>query len=132
MIADRPAIVAERSRFGDFEADTMWLAGKAVVVAVNDRVTGLGYSRVLADRKSDRVHKAIIVAPILERVDYDLIVELRKQCIEKDVPFRLHQTGAHLLKDGRLYHIRRQFQIVQANKANLNYRIGGDSKPILK
>lgn len=80
MIADRPAIVAERSRFGDFEADTMWLAGKAVVVTVNDRATGLGYIRVLADRKSDRVNKAIaeMLAPYKGRV-HSLTVDNGKE-----------------------------------------------------
>lgn len=102
-------------------------------------------------------HKAIIVAPMLESVDlsqyldntieevsvsgesglearicdYNWVLNIRGQCIEKDVPFRFHQTGAKLLKDGRLYRIRRQFQITQANKANIDYRIGIDHKPIL-
>lgn len=101
-------------------------------------------------------HKAIIVAPILERVDitpyldnsieevsvsgesglearmcdYSWILDLRRQCIEKDVPFRFHQTGAKLLKDGKLYRINRPFQIAQASKAAINYRIGKDHKPI--
>lgn len=102
-------------------------------------------------------HRAIIVAPLLERVDlmpwldntieevsvsgesgaearvcdYEWILDLRRQCLEKDVPFRFHQTGAKLLKDGRLYRIRRPFQISQAVKARINYRIGDDHKPIL-
>lgn len=102
-------------------------------------------------------HRAIIVAPILERVDiapyldksieevsvsgesgldarvcdYEWILDVRRQCTENDVPFRFHQTGARLLKDGKLYRIRRKFQISQANKANINYRIGKDHKPEL-
>lgn len=102
-------------------------------------------------------HRAIIVAPMLGRVDlrpwldrrieevsvsgesgpcarvcdYEWILDLRRQCLEKDVPFRFHQTGAKLLKDGRLFQIRRPFQIAQACKANINYRIGEDFKPVL-
>lgn len=64
-------------------------------------------------------HKAIIVVPILERVDivkyldstieevsisgesdveawvcnYGWVLDLRRQCIEVDVPFRFHPTG---------------------------------------
>lgn len=101
-------------------------------------------------------HKAIIVAPILGRVDlsayldptieevsvsgesgvdariceYDWILDLRRQCIEADVPFRFHQTGARLLKEGKCYRIRRPFQIAQAHKAGINYRIGADQKPV--
>lgn len=103
-------------------------------------------------------HKAIIVAPILEMVDltpylnstiqevsvsgesgsearvchYQWILNLRDQCLAFDVPFRFHQTGAKLLKDGRVYRIMRKFQIAQANKANIDYRIGRDFKPIIK
>lgn len=103
-------------------------------------------------------HKAIIVAPMLERIhllkflnsaieevsvsgesgaearicDFDWILDLRRQCIEKDVPFRFHQTGARLLKNGKVYRIMRKFQIAQAYKANINYRIGEDQKPIEK
>lgn len=101
-------------------------------------------------------HKAIIVAPLLEQIsladylnssieevsvggesgalaricNYEWILDLRRQCIEKNVPFRFHQTGAKLIKDGKLYRIKRKFQIVQAYKANINYRIGEDLKPI--
>ena len=63
--------------------------------------------------------------------DYDWILDLREQCINKDVPFRFHQTGAKLLKNGKLYRIKRGYQIAQAYKANINYRIGKDYKPIL-
>lgn len=100
-------------------------------------------------------HKAIIVAPILECMDlkpyldssieevsvggesgvearvcnYDWVLDLREQCIEKDIPFRFHQTGAKLLKNGKVYRVLRKFQISQANKAKINYRIGEDLKP---
>lgn len=102
-------------------------------------------------------HRAVIVAPMLERIDlrpyldntieevsvsgesgaqaricdYDWITDIRTQCIESNVPFRFHQTGACLLKDGKLYRIRRKFQISQARKANIDYRIGTNHKPIL-
>ena len=101
-------------------------------------------------------HKYIIVAPLLEKIslvgyldssiqevavsgesgaearvcDYKWVLDLRRQCIEKDVPFLFHQTGAKLLKNGKLYRIMRKFQISQAHKANINYRIGEDWKPI--
>ena len=50
--------------------------------------------------------------------------ETLEQCISKNVPFRFHQTGAKLLKDGRLYRIPRRYQLSQAHKANIDYRIG--------
>lgn len=100
-------------------------------------------------------HKSIIVAPMLERIDlsiyldmsieqvsasgesgararacdYGWILDLREQCVAKDVPFSFHQTGAYLIKDGREYNIPRRFQISQAHKAGIDFRIGENSVP---
>lgn len=94
-------------------------------------------------------HKSIIAAPLLEGINiakylddtidevsvggesgfnarpccYDWILDIRQQCIEKNVPFRFHQTGANFVKDGRCYRIRREFQHSQADKANINFRL---------
>lgn len=94
-------------------------------------------------------HKTIIAAPLLERIDiseflgedimqvsasgesgndarpcnYDWILDLRRQCIEKNVSFRFHQTGAKFIKDGRLYNIRRKYQISQAARAGIDYDV---------
>ncbi|MBQ3634998.1 MAG: hypothetical protein II951_05205 [Bacteroidales bacterium] len=35
-----------------------------------------------------------------------------------------HQTGAFFLKDGKMYRIPRRFQLSQAHKANIDYKIG--------
>lgn len=56
--------------------------------------------------------------------DYDWVLSLREQCVKADIPFRFHQTGAHFIKGSKLYHIPRRFQLQQAHKANINYRIG--------
>lgn len=95
-------------------------------------------------------HKTIIIAPILGEIDisnyldstieevsvggesgtdarpcdYEWILFLREQCINANVPFRFHQTGARLIKDGKEYRILRRYQHSQAKRANINYRIG--------
>ena len=95
-------------------------------------------------------HKSIIVAPMLSKIDiskyldstveevsvggesgvdarpcnYDWVLYLREQCINANVPFRFHQTGARLIKDGKEYRIPRRYQHSQAKKANINFRIG--------
>ena len=56
--------------------------------------------------------------------DYGWVLDLRRQCIEKGVPFLFHQTGAYLKKDGRIYRIKRGYQLVQARKAGIDYKIG--------
>jgi len=95
-------------------------------------------------------HKSIIVAPLIGPVNlsahldptieevsvggesgsdarpchYDWVLAIREQCIASGIPFRFHQTGARFVKDGRLYHIRRCFQLSQAHKADIDYRTG--------
>jgi protein gp37 len=97
-------------------------------------------------------HKVIIIAPMLEKMtisaylndtieevatsgesgaearicNYDWILDIRRQCIEKGIPFCFHQTGAKLLKNGKLYRIKRCHQISQAHKANIDYRLRRD------
>ncbi len=94
-------------------------------------------------------HKSIIIAPMITAVDlknyliddieevtcsgesgidvrplnYDWVLAVREQCIEKNVPFLFHQTGAYFIKDGKKYHIPRKLQVPQAHKANIDFRI---------
>jgi protein gp37 len=95
-------------------------------------------------------HKIIICEPILERIDlrpydigswveqvvvggesgydarpchFDWVTEIRNLCVENNVSFWFKQTGAKFVKDGRLYHIGRQFQHSQARKAGINFKI---------
>jgi len=94
-------------------------------------------------------HKAIICEPLLERInlsrwlppsieevivggesgniaricDYDWVLDIRTQCIEKKVAFYFKQTGARFVKDGHLYYIKRQDQHSQAAKAGIDFGI---------
>ncbi|MCI1640472.1 MAG: phage Gp37/Gp68 family protein [Bacteroidales bacterium] len=100
-------------------------------------------------------HRSIIVAPILGRIDlgpylapcieevavsgesgiqarvcdFEWVLDIRRQCMEQDIPFSFHQTGAKLRKGGKIYCIPRKFQISQARKAAIDYRISPDGKP---
>ncbi len=91
-------------------------------------------------------HKAIICEPLLERIDlsrwldpsieevtvggesgsqartcdYDWVLDIRRQCIEKQVPFCFKQTGARFVKDHHLYRIPRKYQHSQAAKADID------------
>lgn len=94
-------------------------------------------------------HKTIICAPLLESInlanyldssieevaasgesgnearicDYQWILDIRQQCIDADIPFCFHQTGANFVKEGKLYRVRRCHQISQARKANIDYKL---------
>lgn len=53
---------------------------------------------------------------------YEWITAVRDQCVEADVSFWFKQTGAHFIKNDRMYNIKRQFQHAQARKAGINYK----------
>ena len=52
--------------------------------------------------------------------DYNWVLNIREQAIKANVDFWFKQTGSRLLKDGKLFHIARQFQHSQARKAGIN------------
>ncbi len=52
--------------------------------------------------------------------DYAWVRDVHSQCTENGIAFYYHQTGARLLKDGKLYSIPRSLQHVQARKAGLD------------
>ena len=61
--------------------------------------------------------------PAARPCDYQWVVELQRQCKESGIGFFYHQTGAKLIKDGRIYHIPRRLQHEQAAKAGLDYTV---------
>ena len=89
---------------------------------------GDGYGNVLVGCTVENQTMADYRLPILGRearpCHYDWVLDLRRQCVEKGVPFRFHQTGARFVKDGKMYYVRRPYQLSQAHKANIDYRIG--------
>ncbi|MBQ5756645.1 MAG: DUF5131 family protein, partial [Erysipelotrichaceae bacterium] len=50
-------------------------------------------------------------------LDFDWVRKIARQCREAGVSFHFHQTGANLIKDGKLYRIPRNLQHSQAAKA---------------
>lgn len=93
-------------------------------------------------------HRLIIVAPMIERIDiekyltpgyveevsaggesgkyarpldFNWVLNLREQCVNSGIPFNFHQTGSFLIKDGKRFHIPREYQHSQARKADIDY-----------
>lgn len=54
-------------------------------------------------------------------LDYDWVLNVREQCIRKNVSFEFRQCGTNFLKDGRLYRIRTFDLTKQARLANINF-----------
>ena len=94
-------------------------------------------------------HKSVMIEPMLSHVDlscylenypgaiasvsvggesgpearpcnYDWVLDIHRQCLKYDIGFYYHQTGAKLIKDGKLYNIPRKLQHEQAAKAGLD------------
>ena len=52
--------------------------------------------------------------------DYEWIIDIRRQCVEKNIPFWFKQTGTKLLKDGKVYTVKRVLQHSQARKSGIS------------
>lgn len=92
-------------------------------------------------------HKCITAQPLLENLDiekylddielvvvggesdynarpleYDWVLNIRKQCIEKNVDFEFRQCGTHFIKDGKKYNLLTSDLMKQAKLANINIK----------
>ena len=52
--------------------------------------------------------------------DYSWVEAVHSQCEKNGITFYYHQTGARLIKDGKIYNIPRRYQHSQAHKAGLD------------
>ncbi|HPF83748.1 MAG TPA: DUF5131 family protein [Bacilli bacterium] len=92
-------------------------------------------------------HKCIIAQPLLENIEiekylddielvvvggesdynarvlnYDWVLNIRKQCINKNVDFEFRQCGTHFIKDNKEYYLKTFDLCRLAKKANINYK----------
>ena len=93
-------------------------------------------------------HKCITAQPLLEKIDiekylddielvvvggesdysarvldYDWVLDIREQCIRKNVNFEFRQCGTYFIKDGIKYKIEKHNLFKQARLANINYTV---------
>ena len=91
-------------------------------------------------------HKQITAQPLLERInmekylagieavvvggesdrnarvlDYDWVLDIRKQCIRQNVSFQFRQCGTHFIKDGKEYTLQVKDLCSQARHAGIDY-----------
>ena len=92
-------------------------------------------------------HKCITAQPLIERIDleqyldgielvvvggesdpqarpldYGWVLDIRQQCIGKNVNFEFRQCGTHFIKDGRQYRLQTKDLCRQARLANIDYK----------
>ncbi len=91
-------------------------------------------------------HKNIICQPLIERIniaayldgielvvvggesdinarplDYEWVLDIREQCVSRNVHFEFRQCGTHFVKDGKQYTVATRDLCSQARKANINF-----------
>ena len=96
-------------------------------------------------------HRCITAQPLLERVcmepyldgvelvvvggesdrcardfDYAWALDIREQCVRKNVSFAFRQCGTHFIKDGRRYTLQTKDLCSQARKAGIDYQAGNE------
>ena len=79
-------------------------------------------SRYLESGKIERVSCGGESGENARVCDYDWVINTRNQCVANNVTFIFRQTGANFIKGGRLYHIPRDKQLSQAEKAGINFQ----------
>ncbi len=57
-------------------------------------------------------------------LDYQWVLDIRDQCIRRDVNFEFRQLGTHFIKDGKQYKLKTKDLRSQAKKANIDYKTG--------
>lgn len=53
-------------------------------------------------------------------LDYDWVLDIRRQCMEASVHFEFRQCGTHFIKDGKTYTLQVNDLGAQARKADIN------------
>lgn len=71
-----------------------------------------GTEAVIAGGESDRFGREL---------DYSWILDLREQCVRKNVSFEFRQCATHFVKDGVRYQLQVKDLCSQAKKANINF-----------
>ena len=92
-------------------------------------------------------HKCITAQPLLEKIDiekyldgielvvvggesdrdarpldYSWVLNIREQCIRKNVSFEFRQCGTYFIKDGKQYKLQTKELCSQARKADINFK----------
>ena len=76
-----------------------------------------GIEQVVVGGESDRFARPL---------EYDWVLDIREQCIRKNVQFVFRQCGTHFMKDGKQYKLQVKDLCKQARLANIDYILKED------
>ena len=63
-----------------------------------------------------------------KKKSYDWVLNIREQCIRKQVSFEFRQCGTHFIKDGKQYRLQTKDLCSQARKSNIDYHGTGKER----
>lgn len=63
-----------------------------------------------------------------KKKSYDWVLNIREQCIRKQISFEFRQCGTHFIKDGKQYKLQTKALCSQARKANIDYHGAGKER----
>lgn len=72
-----------------------------------------GIESVIVGGESDKFARVL---------DYDWVIDIKDQCIRKNVNFTFRQCGTHFIKDKKLYILQKKDLCKQARLANIDYK----------
>lgn len=107
------------SIFQDLPIKHKCITAQPLLQAVNLEAYLDGIELVVVGGESDRNARPL---------DYDWVLNLRAQCVQKHVNFSFRQCGTHFIKDGRRYTIPTKELTRQAKRANIDYKVDASSK----
>ena len=55
-------------------------------------------------------------------LDYNWVLDIREQCVRKNVSFEFRQCGTHFIKDGKQYKLQTKDLCSQAKKAGIDFK----------
>ena len=55
-------------------------------------------------------------------LDYNWVLDIREQCVRKNVSFEFRQCGTHFIKDGNEYKLQTKDLCAQARKADIDFK----------
>ncbi len=91
------------------------------IIAVEPMLEGVDLRKYLAPELIEAVSVGGESGKYARPLNFDWVLDLRRQCVEAGVAFGFHQTGSYLIKDGKPYHIPREHQHSQAHKAGIDF-----------
>ncbi|MGN0633511.1 MAG: DUF5131 family protein [Oscillospiraceae bacterium] len=89
------------------------ITAQPLIEAINIEQYLDGVELVVVGGESDRLGRPL---------DYGWVLDIREQCVRKNVSFEFRQCATHFIKDGKRYTLPTNLLCSQAKKADINFK----------